>query len=367
MICRFWNQCGGCSLPYGYQEQLQHKIQAFQELQIGNGIAYEIFQSPVSGYRSRGEFKIYRDEQGLHLAMFASKKPIIVQNCPILLPSLQKVLSSLMEDLNLHLEFAHKLFGVEVMGSISGRCLLTLIYHRRLDEVWEDEARNLAQRLGVQIIGRSRGQKIIVGEERLEDEICIKEKKYRFIRYDNGFSQPNPYMNVKMIEFALSCVGENAKDLLELYCGGGNFTIPLSKKFEKVFATEVAKSSIKALNQNLELNGIKNIFCARLSGEESIQALNFKREFNRLRGTNLQDYHFTHLLIDPPRSGVGDEKMLKFMGQYENIIYISCNPLSLKQDLEILSKTHTISKMALFDQFPYTHHLECGILLRKKQ
>ncbi|WP_027326650.1 tRNA (uridine(54)-C5)-methyltransferase TrmA [Helicobacter pametensis] len=363
MKCEHWGVCGGCSLPIDYQDQLALKIRAFQNLDLPQ--YQEIATSPVNGYRSRGEFRIFRDEHGLHLAMFASKKPIIIQNCPILLPSLQRVLSSLMEDLNLCPEFAQKLFGVEIMGGVNDECLLTLIYHRRLDEVWEEGARGLAQRLGVQIIGRSRGQKILLGEDGLRDEVNAGGQTYHFLRYDNGFSQPNPYVNAKMIEFALSCVGEDAKDLLELYCGGGNFTIPLSHKFEKVFATEVAKSSIKALHQNLELNGIKNVFCARLSGEESIEALSLKREFNRLRGVDLGDYHFTHLLIDPPRSGVGDKKMLEFMGQYEHIIYISCNPLSLKQDLEILGKTHRISKITLFDQFPYTHHLECGVYLVK--
>lgn len=366
MSCEFWGECGGCSLPLSYEDQLKQKIESFETLNIGR--ATEIFESPKEGFRSRAEFKIFRDDSGLHLAMFAGKKPVVIVNCPILLPHLQEKLQELMSYLRNHLDFAHKLFSLEVMGGVEGGCLLTLIYHRRLDALWEEEARALAQSLGIQLIGRSRGQKIILGGEGLEDRVCVDGQDYRFLRYDNGFSQPNPYMNVKMLGFALSCVREReARDLLELYCGGGNFTIPLSRAFNQVFATELAKSSIKALNHNLDLNRVENVSCVRLSGKESIEALSEVREFRRLKGINLADYEFSHLLVDPPRSGIGDREMLNFMRRFPNILYISCNPLTLKKDLEILEQTHSIQRLALFDQFPYTHHLECGVWLEGKE
>lgn len=346
-----------------YQEQLAYKIKEFD--QLGFQGKKEIFKSPEMGYRSRAEFGIYRDLDGLHLSMFSSKKPVVIDQCPILLPHLQETLDALMQYLNSHLDFALKLFRIEVMGNLQKECLLTLIYHRRLDQAWEEEAKELARFLKIQLVGRSRGQKIVLDQEYLIDAVVLEGKEYRFIRYDNGFSQPNSYINLKMLEFALSCIEDDAKDLLELYCGGGNFTLPLSQRFRKVLATEVAKTSIKALKQNLILNEIKNVFCARLSGEESIEALNFEREFYRLREIDLKNYCFTHLLIDPPRSGIGDEAMLKFMQRFPSIIYISCNPLTLKKDLEILGQSHCVTRLALFDQFPYTHHLECGVLLQK--
>lgn len=346
-----------------YQEQLAYKLKEFD--QLGFKESRDVFASPEMGYRSRAEFGIYRDLEGLHLCMYAFKKPILIDQCPILLPHLQIVLDALMQYLNTHLDFALKLFRIEVMGTLQKECLLTLIYHRKLDAIWEKEARELALLLNVQLIGRSRGQKIVLDQDFLMDLIVLEKREYRFIRYDNGFSQPNSYINLKMLEFALSCVQDDADDLLELYCGGGNFTLPLSQKFNKVFATEVAKTSIKALKQNLSLNGIENVFCARLSGEESIEALSFKREFHRLKELDLKSYHFSHLLVDPPRSGIGDEAMLEFMQSFPSIIYISCNPLTLKRDLEILKQSHCITRLALFDQFPYTHHLECGVLLQK--
>lgn len=365
MICPHFNHCGGCSLPLSYQAQLQEKIEKINALGFEPN---EIYTSPTNGFRSRGEFRIYRDERGLHYAMSRENKPLPITSCPILLPHLQEVLNSLLPLLNHSETLSNKLFSVEVLGTLTHQTLVVLLYHRALDEVWEREAKELEERLGIHIIGRSRGEKRVISTEFLQDSLSLEDQTYHFIRYDNAFSQPNPVLNLKMLEFALSCVRESERreDLLELYCGGGNFTIPLSKEFSKVFATEIAKSSIKALHQNTALNHIENIFCARLSGEESIEALRGEREFFRLREVDLGSYHFSHIFIDPPRSGVGEVKMLEFISSFENIIYISCNPLTLKEDLKTLLQTHKIKRFALFDQFPYTHHIESGVWLTCK-
>lgn len=365
MICPHFTRCGGCSLPLSYEAQLAEKQKSIQALGFSPN---QIYTSPTSGFRARGEFRIYRDERGLHYAMSADKKPLPIHSCPILLPHLQEVLNSLLFFLNHSEILQEKLFSVEILGTLQKETLVVLLYHRTLDELWESEARAVEKELGIHIIGRSRGEKKILSNEFLLDCIEIEDQRYTFIRYDNAFSQPNPFINLKMLDFALSCVkeSEEKEDLLELYCGGGNFTIPLSRYFKKVFATEIAKSSIKALNQNLQNNAITNIFCARLSGEESIQALRGERKFFRLREVDLNTYNFSHIFIDPPRSGVGDTRMLEFIAGFKNIIYISCNPNTLKKDLDILLQTHKIKNFALFDQFPYTHHIESGVWLKQR-
>jgi tRNA (uracil-5-)-methyltransferase len=154
-------------------------------------------------------------------------------------------------------------------------------------------------------------------------------------------------------------------DLLELYCGGGNFTIPLSSLFRNVLATEISKTSIKAAKQNTALNDVQNITFVRLSAEELTEALKKEREFKRLKDTDIFSYDFTHVLIDPPRSGL-DTVSREFVKKFKNIIYISCNPETLKYDLVELSKTHKIAHFALFDQFPYTRHIESGVILKIK-
>jgi tRNA (uracil-5-)-methyltransferase len=132
-----------------------------------------------------------------------------------------------------------------------------------------------------------------------------------------------------------------------------------------VLATEVSKASVNALQHNVATNHCHNIALARLSSEELTQALNNVRLFRRLSHINLADYCFSTVLVDPPRAGL-DPDTIRLIQRFDNIIYISCNPDTLAANLCILCETHTIIHTALFDQFPYTHHMESGVMLRKK-
>lgn len=107
---------------------------------------------------------------------------------------------------------------------------------------------------------------------------------------------------------------------------------------------------------------------ARLSSEEFSEAYSGKRTFNRLKENNIvfAEYNLSTVLVDPPRAGL-DKDTCKLMQQFQRIVYISCNPETLARDLEVLKESHTIQKVAAFDQFPYTHHLESGVFLVKKE
>ena len=117
--------------------------------------------------------------------------------------------------------------------------------------------------------------------------------------------------------------------------------------------------------ENIEKNQRENIQLVRLSAEEVSQALSGVREFRRLANIDLDDYKFSTVFVDPPRAGI-DDATLDFIKHFQNIIYISCNPETLKRDLDTLSSHFDVKKMALFDQFPYTEHRECGALLTQK-
>ena len=121
-----------------------------------------------------------------------------------------------------------------------------------------------------------------------------------------------------------------------------------------------------AAQWNIEKNNSDNIQVARLSAEEFTQAYNAEREFRRLEQAkiNIQSYDFDTVFVDPPRAGIDDDT-LKLLQGFERIIYISCNPDTLHDNLKTLAQTHKISKFAMFDQFPYTHHVESGVLLEK--
>ena len=156
-----------------------------------------------------------------------------------------------------------------------------------------------------------------------------------------------------------------ARDLLELYCGHGNFTIPLAAKFNRVLASEISKSSIANARINCELNGVYNAQFVRLSADELMSAFARQREFERLKGIDIFSYDFSHVLIDPPRAGL-EPSVIDFIKNFRNLIYISCNPQTLFENLRSLCATHEVRRFAIFDQFAHTAHIECGVLLRRR-
>lgn len=183
-----------------------------------------------------------------------------------------------------------------------------------------------------------------------------------------AFSQPNAKVCEKMLTWA-SDMTENShgEDLLELYCGGGTFTAALATNFRQVLATEVSKASVALANRCFEANNISNIKVARLSSEEFTEAYKGKKNFERLAISKIvmKDYAITTVLVDPPRAGL-DADTCKLISQFDKIVYISCNPETLARDVAILADTHEVKRVAAFDQFPYTHHLESGVYLVKK-
>jgi len=154
-------------------------------------------------------------------------------------------------------------------------------------------------------------------------------------------------------------------DLLELYCGNGNFTMALAPLFGKVLATEVSKSSVHAAQYNLAANQVDNLALVRASSAEIADALAGRAVLKRMQGIDLASYRFSTLFVDPPRAGL-DATTLEFAAGFDNILYISCNPLTLQENVAALQATHAVSAAAVFDQFPYTHHLECGLLLTRR-
>ena len=256
-----------------------------------------------------------------------------------------------------------RLFAIEFLVSSTSDMLVTLIYHKKLEDEWINFAREIEQKLNIKIIGRSRKQKIVLSSDFINESLNINSQEFKFAYEENGFTQPNTSVNIKMIEWVLNNTKDSNKDLCELYCGGGNFTIPLSKKFNKVLATEISKTSIKSALRNCALNNIENIDFIRMSSEEFVEALNEVRAFNRLKNIDLKSYDFDTIFMDPPRSGL-DDTTRALAKNFENIIYISCNPETLHRDLEELLKTHKIVRFALFDQFAFTEHIESGVLLK---
>jgi tRNA (uracil-5-)-methyltransferase len=374
MDCKYFGICGSCvNYENGYEEELNNKISVnktnFEPIYGGD---IEIFKSNSIHFRSRAEFKVWHVEDDISYALTSKeKKTFCIDECKIV----SKPIYDLMPKIKDYIEkieiLSRKLFSIEFLSSQKDEVLVTLIYHKKLDQEWKDEALKLQENLNISIIGRSRKQKEVLKSDYITETLHIYQRDFFYTQYESSFTQPNAKVNEKMISWVIEKIIieqiDNNSDLLELYCGNGNFTIPLSLHFKSVLATEISKASIKSAKQNLELNNITNIKFARLSDDEFTEAFEKNREFTRLKqdNINLDDYNFSTIFVDPPRSGLS-ENSTKLAQKFDNILYISCNPQTLKRDLEELTKTHQIINFAFFDQFAYTNHIESGVILRGK-
>ena len=367
MECKYFGECGSCRLyDGGYEAQLRYKVEENQKrFEPFYDKVLDVFTSKEEHYRARAEFRIWHDGEDISYAMTTPhKQPLCIDACPQVNEHIAKLMPQLLEAIKRY-KMGEKLFGCDFLSSTTGDMVVSLLYHKRLDERWQENAQMLANELGISLIGRSRKQKLVIGRDYVIEKLLVGDREFVYKHIENSFTQPNPGVNIQMIEWTLEGLQESKSDLLELYCGAGNFTIPFATRFRKVLATEISKSSIAAAKENMQLNNIHNIEFVRMSVEEFTQALDGVREFNRMKHIDIQSYDFSTVFVDPPRAGM-DEASCRFVSRFENIIYISCNPETLQRDLKILSKTHDVLKMALFDQFPYTHHAEMGVKLRRR-
>ncbi|WP_072682358.1 tRNA (uridine(54)-C5)-methyltransferase TrmA [Arcobacter sp. LA11] len=372
MNCEYFGKCASCTLhEMNYEEQLNYKLER-EKNRFSNftDIEFDIIKSEEQNFRNRAEFRIWKnfDENDNPIISYAmndyDKKALEIDSCEIVTSHIKEIMPVLLEKLQNNLILKERLFAIEFLNSTTNDMLVTLIYHRKLEDNWNIEASKIQEELNIKIIGRSRKQKVILENDYIDEILEINDNPFYFRYKEGGFTQPNSNVNIKMIEWVLNNIEKTDNDLCELYCGGGNFTIPLSKKFNKVLATEISKTSINSAKTNCELNNIKNIDFIRMSAEEFVEALQEKREFKRLKDIDLKSYSFDSIFVDPPRAGL-DNTTRSLVKKYKNIIYISCNPETLHRDLEELTKTHKITNFAIFDQFAYTNHIECGVILNK--
>ena len=175
----------------------------------------------------------------------------------------------------------------------------------------------------------------------------INNKKY--IESINSFFQVNNTLTKELYDEALNT--KEYDTILDLYCGTGTIGIYVGEKAKKIIGIDYNKSNIEDANLNKELNHLENIefICDKV--ENKIDS--FK--------------NIDKIIVDPPRAGL-DEKTRKYLKEIlpEEIVYISCDPLTLMRDLKDLQEKYEVEYIKPFNMFPRTYHVECVCLLCRK-
>ncbi|CAG9464596.1 unnamed protein product [Pedinophyceae sp. YPF-701] len=415
--------------PAEYEAQCEEKRQRVLELFGELGVTdVEVFRSAPLHYRQRAEFTIWHDREANTVVpvMYAAPLPGTkmeggkgrVYAIPLEVPLASPGFTVASEKINAALQhilakagesevLKTKLFQINLQTTLSGELMASLLYHRKLDAEWEAAAADLRDSLadatdlprpeaavgeasttlrrgeapetgagGVSdalprapsIIGRSRRQRIVLGDDAVVEEFELQGRgKLRYRQVEECFSQPNGAVCRSMLEWARdaarACGGRGA--LVELYCGNGNFSVAMSDLFDEVLATEISRTSVRAAKWNAATNGAANVRVARMSDEQFAAAWHAGEACEHLGVQDWAQHDLRCALVDPPRAGC-DPGTVRLLSEFPRVIYISCNPETLLRDARALAETHEVERMAMFDQFPYTHHSECGMCLVRR-
>ncbi len=359
----------GQVFPAQYAQLLAEKAQ--QVGQLFNSFAMppvQIFPSPAEHYRCRAEFRVWHDGDDLYHIMFdpETKTRHRIDYFPVAIKTIADFMPRLIDALKRRPLLRNRLYQIDYLSGLSGELLVSLIYKKPVPAEWADEVRQLKAELTadhpLDFIGRARKQKILIDRDFITENLQVDDRQLSYQQVENSFSQPNAVVNQQMLGWACDIARQSQGDLLELYCGNGNFSLALAPYFRQVVATELSKVSMKSAELNIRQNQIDNVQVLAMSAEDVSAAL---AQGNALKHIDLNGLTLNTILVDPPRAGL-DPATVQLVSRFDDILYISCNPATLADNLQTLTQTHEVQQFAFFDQFPYTHHMESGVWLRRK-
>lgn len=196
-------------------------------------------------------------------------------------------------------------------------------------------------------------EEVLFGEGYIEDELC----SCRFRISPKSFYQINPVQTEKLYTIAMEFAGlDEGSRVLDAYCGIGTIGLVATKNAGEVIGVELNSSAVRDAKVNAKLNSVKNArFICADAGE-------FMRE------AAAAGEKFDVVFMDPPRAG-SDKRFVDALGvcKPERIVYVSCNPETLARDLKFIErKGYKVEKIQPVDMFPHTNHVECVVLLSRK-
>jgi len=359
-LCPVAGDCGGCQWQHlPYSEQLSWKESLFRETlihQCGVDAAKVLPIIPATkewNYRSRVQVKCHNTQAGFVTGFYRPKshRVVSINECPIIAPELNALLNQLRISIDCTV-FANDISQID-LGVDDCGCRSAVIHYsgRDVDALSKLINKNeLAVALFIKSITVKR-MKNIHGNDSLQ---IVVDQPPILLKYAVGsFSQINLEQNRLLIESVLNLAKLTGSDqVLDLYCGMGNFSLPLARRAKHVIGVEESTASINMARSNARQNQIENVEFYNQSAEGTL-------------GCCTSDDHPDVLILDPPRSGAL-ATMKELAGKpVKKVIYVSCDPQTLARDLKFLVNSgYELLTSTPIDMFPQTHHCESISLLQ---
>lgn len=357
--CPFFGTCGGCQWQHlPYSEQLRWKEQIFSDLMTRNHLVLDDRIKPIVqaqdewNYRNRVQLKCRLTTKGLAIGFYrhGSHSVVDIDRCCLVDPQIQSVLALLRSELT-QMPRPDSLVQIDIACGDDGQ-VRTVIHvlprGRRQLRPWLQE---LAGRHRLNVFMQS-GENLetVYGERDLTVKIDQPELELRY--GPGGFVQVNSAQNRRMVQEMLALLQlDGTEKVLDLFCGMGNFSLPVARRAGQVIGVEEYAPSIASARVNAAINNISNVeFCA--DDASTLIA----------RYQDAEDLDL--VVLDPPRSGHYQASADLLKAKPRRILYVSCDPATLARDLSILvNNDYEVLSSQPFDLFPQTWHIESMTLL----
>ncbi len=365
--CQFVDRCGGCRLQHmapSAQIALKESILEEQFEHIGQ-VNPQTWLEPMTalsqGYRKKARLGVkfvtkkdkclvgFREKQGRFLAEIDTCTILHIKVSKLLEP-LQKMIATM--DAKLTIPQIEVAMGDEQLAFIV----------RHLKALSEDDTTQwitFAKKHDIQLYFQPKGPDTVHkvwpedNYERLS--YCLPEFDLELLFHPLDFTQINSEINQKMVALAIHLLEPQSNErVLDLFCGLGNFTLPLATRSKEVVGVEGVDAMVKRGYENAQHNGIEQVHFYQTDLQKD-----FSDEPWASQG-------FDKILIDPPRSGALDVVNYIHKFNARKIVYVSCNPATLARDAGVLkTQGYQLTQSGVMDMFPHTAHVESIAVFEK--
>jgi len=354
--CRFYPRCGGCSAQHlSHARQIEHKqAQLLQALAL-NHVPYGRLRTavlgPIVGYRRKARLgvRLLNDDVLVGFRESFGGRIVRMSECVALaapFSQLLKPLSAMLGSLSIpdaipQLETA--------VGDDSAAFVL-----RHLQPLTAGDVRILGefeQRHRVSVFTQSGGydtvQALNSSNANQYLHYGLAEQGLDFEFKVTDFVQVNAHINAALVRSVLAGLQVQPGDrVLDLFCGLGNFGLPLARRGARVMGLESAESSVERARHNAKRNGLTAVTQFQVA---DLHAVN----------SSFETPSVTAAVLDPPRSGAGPELRRWLVPTLRRIAYVSCNPVTFARDAAVLmANGFELSEVGIYDMFPNTAHVE---------
>ncbi len=361
--CAHAGTCGGCTLQHlPHSEQLALKQRSLAEqLQRVAGVQPEEWAAPLVGpefaYRRRARIAVRWDVKNKQLEVgfraAASQDIVAIADCPVLVQPLQPLLAALPALLR-SLDKPQALGHVELFHGSAAALLL-----RHTAPLGENDLARLRafcneHHAQLWLHGAGEPQADQSGLDGSEQQLGYRLEPWNLqLQYRPGdFVQVNAQVNQAMVAQALDWLApQTGERVLDLFCGLGNFALPLAQQVGEVVAVEGVQAMVERARENALANGLGNLHFFQADLSKPLAEASWARQA------------FAAVLLDPPRDGAFEVvKQIGALGA-RRLVYVSCNPATLARDTaELVKQGYRLKRAGILDMFPQTAHVEAMAL-----